>query len=95
VAKARHADQVGSLQEIPNVGPAAADDLRALDIFEPAQLCGQDPYELFERLARVRGEAQDPCVCDVLIAAVRFMEGGPARPWWFYTSERKRRLAEK
>jgi hypothetical protein len=27
---------------------------------------------------------------DDFLAAVRFMGGGPARPWWAYTAERKR-----
>ena len=93
--KAARADAAQRLEDIPNIGPSIADDLRALDIFEPAQLCGQDPYELYARSNAVAGVVQDPCLCDAFIAAVRFMEGGPARPWWFYTSERKRRLAEK
>jgi hypothetical protein len=32
-------------------------------------------------------------VIDVFIAAVRFMAGEPAKPWWKYTPERKRTLA--
>jgi hypothetical protein len=95
VAKARHASQVRHLEDIPNIGPSIADDLRALDIFEPEQLRGQDPYELY-RLSNLRAEAtQDPCLCDAFIAAVRFMEGAPARPWWYYTPERKQHLAGK
>jgi hypothetical protein len=92
VAKAERAEQVLHLQDIPNVGPSVADDLRALDIFEPGQLVGQDPYAMYRRLAELSGEVQDPCVCDIFIAAVRFMEGGPVRPWWYYTAERKRKL---
>jgi hypothetical protein len=26
------------------------------------------------------------------ISAVRFMEGAPARPWWHYTAERKKKF---
>jgi hypothetical protein len=36
----------------------------------------------------------DPCVLDTFIAAVRYMEGAPNTPWWHYTPERKRALAE-
>jgi hypothetical protein len=32
---------------------------------------------------------------DTFIAAVRFVEGGPAKPWWAYTPERKRTLATR
>ena len=90
--KASQPGAVVRLEDIPNIGPSIADDLRALDIFEPAQLRGQDPYELY-RLSNLRaGAVQDPCLCDTFIAAVRFMDGGPVRPWWVYTAERKQRL---
>ncbi len=92
--KAARADAATRLEEIPNIGPSIADDLRALDIFEPAQLVGQDPFELYRRSNELAGERQDPCLCDAFIAAVRFMEGGPARPWWYYSAERRQRLAE-
>ena len=32
---------------------------------------------------------------DTFIAAVRFMEGEPKKPWWKYTAERKRELARR
>jgi hypothetical protein len=34
-------------------------------------------------------------VLDVFIAAVRFMDGEPAQPWWAYTAERKAALAAR
>jgi len=80
------------LEDIPNVGPSIADDLRALDIFEPRQLIGKDPYVLYRRMTEITGIVHDPCLCDTFIAAVRFMEGGPPRPWWYYTAERKTQL---
>jgi len=90
--KAASAPAALRLEDIPNIGPSIADDLRAIDIFEPRQLVGRDPYELYRRMTEVTGEVHDPCLCDTFIAAVRFMEGGPPRPWWFYTAERKQRL---
>ena len=83
------------LTQIPNVGPATAADLRLLGIEEPQQLVGRDPYELYDRLCLATGQRQDPCVMDVFIAAVRFMEGAPAQPWWAYTAERKAELATR
>jgi DNA transformation protein len=80
------------LEDIPNIGPSIADDLRALDIYEPAQLVRMDPYALYARSNALAGVVQDPCLCDTFIAAVRFMEGGPVRPWWYYTPERKQHL---
>ena len=93
--KASRPEAAIRLEDIPNIGPSIADDLRALDIYEPAQLLGQDPYALYRRSNALAGVVQDPCLCDAFIAAVRFMEGGPVRPWWFYTSERKKRLKKQ
>ena len=86
---------VARLEDIPNVGPATAGDLRSLGITQPPQLVGCDPYALYDRLCAKTGVRQDPCVYDVFISAVRYMEGAPARPWWHYTTERKRTLAHR
>lgn len=79
------------LEDIPNVGRSLAADLRRVGIDHPWQLPGRDPHALYAALCRVTGERQDPCVLDVFLSAVRFMEGAPSRPWWHYTAERKRR----
>ena len=87
--------QVTELEDIPNVGPATAGDFRQLGIAAPAQLRGQDAYALYDRLCTLTGVRHDPCVIDVFLAAVRFMDGKPAKPWWAYTAERKRELARR
>jgi Pathogenicity locus len=91
--KATRADEADTLERIPNIGPSLAADLRAIGILQPRQLRDADPYALYARLERVSGRRQDPCVADTFIAAVRFMQGGPARPWWDHTAERKRHFA--
>ena len=83
------------LEDLPNVGPAVAADLRAIGIRRPAQLAGRDPYALYDALNRRTGVRHDPCMLDTFIAAVRFVEGAPAKPWWAYTAERKRTLAAR
>ena len=83
------------LQQIPNVGPSIAAKLRQIGISSPHDLVGKDPYAIFEQLCRTTGVRHDPCLLDVFIAAVRFMAGEPAKPWWTYTPERKRQLAAK
>lgn len=95
MAKAKLAADARRLQDIPNVGPSIADDLRALGIHEPRQLAGKDPYALYDRMTEISGVAHDPCLCDCFISAVRFMEGAPPHPWWFYTDERKQRFAAR
>jgi hypothetical protein len=86
---------VATLEDIPNVGPSVAGDLRRLGIKSPAELPGRDPYAMYDDLCRITGQRHDPCVLDTFIAAVRFMEGGRKKPWWAFTAERKRTLAAR
>ena len=77
------------LTHIPNVGKATVADLQLLGIEQPQQLVGQNPFAMYKELCRLSGTTHDPCVIDVFIAIVRYMEGGPDLPWWHYTAERK------
>lgn len=78
------------LTDLPNVGPSIAGDLRRLGICAPADLEGRDPAALFDALCASTGVRQDPCVLDTFTAAVAFVNGGPARPWWEFSALRKR-----
>jgi len=86
---------ITDLEQIPNIGPAIAEDLRLIGILSPQDLLGKDPYALYDDLCDTTGVRHDPCVIDVFIAAVRFMAGKPSKPWWKYTPERKRTLAAR
>lgn len=86
---------LAALEDLPNVGVAIARDLRRIGVATPAALRGRDPYALYDQLCRVTRARHDPCVLDTFIAAVRFMNGAPARPWWSYTALRKRELARR
>jgi hypothetical protein len=79
------------LTTIPNVGQATARDLRRLGIERPEDLRGRDPSELYDRLCLMDGQRYDPCLLDTFCAAVAFVDGAPARPWWEFSRERKRR----
>ena len=87
-AKVRR-DRLFLLTDLPNIGPAMARDLRLLGFERPAQLVGQDPQALYDRLCGLTGVRQDPCVLDVFVSVTRFMDGEEPRPWWHYTPERK------
>ena len=87
--------EIIDLQQIPNIGPSMAANLRRIGVLTPHDLLGKDPYTLYDALCQTTGVRQDPCVIDVFIAAVRFMAGEPAKPWWKYTPERKRTLAAR
>ena len=92
-AKAAVAKDAREFTDIPNIGPSIARDFVLLGFSQPQELAGQDPYALYDRLCALTKCRQDPCVADVFIAAVRFMEGSPPHTWWHYTPERKRVFA--
>lgn len=81
--------RVVALTDLPNIGPACAEDLRLLGIHQPSQLVGRNPLEMYQRLCEITGQRHDPCVLDVFVSVTRFMAGEAARPWWAYTRERK------
>ncbi len=84
--------EIKSFQEIPNVGPATEGDFVVLGIGGPLELVGKDPYKMHADLCALTGIRHDPCMIDVFISAVRYMEGGPSRKWWEFTTERKQHL---
>ncbi len=83
---------VKDLIQLPNIGPAMADSLRLTGILQPKDLIGKNGYALYTTLCRKSGQKHDPCVIDVFLAAVDFMEGGTAVPWWKFTAGRKKHL---
>ncbi len=92
--KAAHAREVKKFVDIPNIGPSMAADFELLGIQEPADLKGKDAFTLYKKLCQVTHTRQDPCVLDTFIAAIDFMNGAPARPWWDYTVKRKKDFPE-
>ncbi|MGD9832566.1 MAG: helix-hairpin-helix domain-containing protein [Piscinibacter sp.] len=87
--KAASAAECSALEQLPNIGPALAADLRLIGILTPAELRGKDPFVLYQKLCAATGQRQDPCVLDTFMAATDFMRGAPAAPWWKYTPQRK------
>ena len=87
--------EIEKLIDLPNVGKSIEKDLVLLGIKEPLDLVGRDPYQMYSNLCEVTGQKYDPCVIDIFISAVRYMEGGPPKKWWEYTNERKRKLASQ
>jgi hypothetical protein len=87
--KARLAAECERLEQLPNIGPAIAADLRLLGVERPADLSAREPLQLYRALCERTGKRQDPCVLDTFMAAVDFMGGASPRPWWEYTAQRK------
>ena len=90
--KASDLTAAAKLESIPNVGPAIAAKLRLLGFASPAELAGQDPYEMYRTLCEQTGKRYDPCLLDVFISAVSFADGRPSKPWWKFTAQRKAEL---
>ncbi len=88
--KVTKAELAVELEQIPNIGKSIAGDLRGMGITKPSQLKGKDGMKLYDKLCRETGLRHDPCVADTFLAAVEFMNGGPAKPWWAFTSHRKK-----
>ena len=87
--KAKSAAECLRLEQLPNIGPSLAADLRRIGIERPADLRGQDALALYRKLCQVSGQRQDPCVLDTFMAATDFMAGAVAAPWWKYTPQLK------
>lgn len=88
--KAKFARQAQTFLDIPNIGPAMVADFELLGVRTPADLKKKDALMLYHKLCKVTKKRHDPCVLDTFIAAVDFMNGAPARPWWHYTAKRKK-----
>ena len=82
-------ETVSRLEELPNIGKSIAGDLRSIGIDHPRKLIGKNPFKLYEKLCAKTGKRHDPCVIDVFLSVVHFMEGGDSLPWWMFTRKRK------
>ncbi|MES2990987.1 MAG: helix-hairpin-helix domain-containing protein [Pseudomonadota bacterium] len=92
--KAATAADCAALEQLPNIGPSLAADLRSIGIAHPSDLRGRDPFVLYRQLCTTTGQRQDPCVLDTFMAAVDFMNGAAAAPWWRYTPQRKAQFGQ-
>ena len=88
-------DKVSRLDALPNIGKAMAADLHLIGIRHPNKLIGMKPLQMYEALCTATGKKHDPCVIDVFMSAVHFMEGGEPLPWWSFTKERKKQIARQ
>ncbi len=84
---------ITELNDLPNIGNAMSRNLRLVGIQHPQELIGKDAYQLHDELCRVTCRKHDPCVIDVFLSVIDFMEGGEPRPWWNFSAARKRKLS--
>ena len=84
-------DKVRYFSDLPNIGPASAKDFELLGFKNPGELKGADPLELYNALSHITDSYQDPCVLDVFMSVVDFLDGNPPKAWWHFTDQRKQR----
>lgn len=92
--KARTAGEVTKFTDIPNIGPAMVEDFILLGVKTLKALGKADGFKLYTLLCKKTGTRHDPCVLDTFLAAVDFMQGAPAKPWWTYTKLRKKQYPD-
>lgn len=92
--KATRASECEVLEQIPNIGTSIAQDLRLIGVHHPRDLKKREAFGLYQALSKASGVRQDPCVLDTFMAAVDFMNGAPAAPWWHYTAQRKAQFGQ-
>ena len=92
--KAASAAECRRLEQLPNIGPSLAADLRLIGIQHPDDLRDKDAFALYQQLCAATGQRHDPCVLDTFMAATDFMRGARAAPWWHYTPQRKAQFGQ-
>jgi len=80
------------LGNLDSIGPAMLRDFERLGVRTVVQLAKRNPVELYDRLCRLTGARQDPCVLDVFSCAVaqaRNPHLPKAQRQWFWWSRRR------
>jgi len=85
--------EIKNFRDLPNIGAVIEKNFVVLGMNRPVELIGKNPYKMYRELCELTQKSHDPCVLDVLISAVRYMEGGPPKKWWEFTEERKNHLS--
>jgi hypothetical protein len=74
--KARTAAECDTLEQLPNIGPSIAADLRSIGVAHPRELADKDAAGAVPAsCAATTGKRQDPCVLDTFMAATEFHAG--------------------
>ncbi len=82
------------LGDLISIGPAMVRDFELLGIRSVSDLARQNPQRMYQKLERVTGTRQDPCVLDTFCAAVAQAKNPRLAPekcqWWWWSKKRKK-----
>lgn len=86
-------------QDLFSVGPSIERDFQMMGIRSVAQLAKQNPQKMYDKMCKLTGQRQDPCVLDTFEAAVA-QALNPRLPaekcqWWYWSKIRKARDGKK
>jgi hypothetical protein len=86
-------------RDLVSVGTAIERDFQMMGIRNVAQLAKQNPKKMYDKMCKLTGQRQDPCVLDVFEAAVA-QAVNPRLPaakcqWWYWSRMRKARHGKK
>jgi hypothetical protein len=91
--KARQTER--RLGDLISIGPAMLRDFKLLGIRSVAELARQNPQRMYEKMERMTGQRQDPCVLDTFCTAVAQARNprlaAEKCQWWWWSRERKKR----
>jgi Pathogenicity locus len=83
------------LGDLISIGPAMLKDFEMLGIRSVKELARKDPQRMYERMKRLTGQRQDPCVLDTFCAAVAQAKNprlaAEKCQWWWWSKKRKQR----
>jgi hypothetical protein len=86
------------LKDLISIGPAMLRDFEKLNIKTVFELSQKNPLSLYEKLSKLSGFRQDPCVLDTFSAAVA-QARNPRLPkeqcqWWYWSRIRKKKTSK-
>ena len=97
-ARERKGDE-RKFQDLVSVGPAIERDFQMMGIRSVAQLAKQNPKKMYDKLCKLTGQRQDPCVLDTFEAAVAQAMNprlsAEKCQWWYWSKIRKARDGKK
>ena len=90
--EATQQDSLRDFQRIPGIGPSMADDLWRLGYRSVAELQGEEPEAMYQRLCELSGGHVDRCVLYVFRCSVYFASNEAhdleLLKWWNWSDQR-------
>lgn len=97
--RTKNPSPVRQLRDLTSIGPAMLGDFEKLGVRSVPQLARHDAQDLYEKLCRLTGQRQDPCVLDTFTCAVAQARDphlpSAQKQWWYWSRIRKSRATKK